>query len=65
MWWLDSDPHGHPESAAQGHAGQLIAVVPEHQAVVAVGSVPTDETGDVSGSVMWSLVHDVIVSALT
>jgi CubicO group peptidase (beta-lactamase class C family) len=38
MWWMDTDSHGHPAWLAKGSLGQLIAVVPEHQLVVAVGS---------------------------
>ena len=64
MWWLDIDSHGHPAWAAQGHAGQLVAVVPEHRLVVAIGSVPTVDTGEISGGVVWSLVNEVIVPAL-
>ena len=45
MWWLDIDPHGHPTWVARGSGGQLIAVVPEHQLVVAIGSVPTNDIG--------------------
>ena len=43
MWWMDHDSHGHPAWLAKGSLGQLIAVVPEHQLVVAVGSVPTKD----------------------
>jgi len=43
MWWMDTDSHGHPAWLAKGSLGQLIAVVPEHQLVVAVGSVPTKD----------------------
>ena len=50
MWWLDIDSHGHPAWAAEGHAGQLVAVVPEHRLVVAIGSVPTVDTGEISGA---------------
>ena len=63
MWWLDIDLHGHPAWLAQGWAGQLIAVVPEHQLVVAIGSVPTAEM-DLAGYNMWLWVNDVIMPAL-
>jgi CubicO group peptidase (beta-lactamase class C family) len=63
MWWLDIDPHGHPTWVARGAAGQLIAVVPEHQLVVAIGSVPTDDLA-LDGNDMWLWVSDVIVPAL-
>jgi CubicO group peptidase (beta-lactamase class C family) len=61
MWWLDIDQHGHPAWVARGAAGQLIAVVPEHQLVVAVGSVPTD---DIEGGDPWPFVNEAIVPAL-
>ena len=63
MWWLDIDPHGHTTWVARGWGGQLIAVVPEHQLVVAIGSVPTNDT-DLGGDDMWLWVNDVIVPAL-
>jgi CubicO group peptidase (beta-lactamase class C family) len=63
MWWLDIDQHGHPSWVARGAAGQLIAVVPEHQLVVAIGSVPTSDMG-LDGNDMWLWVSDVIVPAL-
>ena len=63
MWWLDIDPHGHPTWVARGSEGQLIAVVPEHQLVVAIGSVPTNDMG-LDGNDMWLWVSDVIVPAL-
>jgi CubicO group peptidase (beta-lactamase class C family) len=61
MWWLDIDQHGHVAWVARGAAGQLIAVVPEHQLVVAIGSVPTD---DIEGTDPWPFVNEVIVPAL-
>jgi CubicO group peptidase (beta-lactamase class C family) len=63
MWWLDIDPHGHTTWVARGWGGQLIAVVPEHQLVVAVGSVPTNDMA-LEGNDMWLWVNDVIVPAL-
>jgi CubicO group peptidase (beta-lactamase class C family) len=63
MWWLDIDLHGHPTWVARGSNGQLIAVVPEHQLVVAIGSVPTNDMG-LEGNDMWLWVNDVIVTAL-
>jgi CubicO group peptidase (beta-lactamase class C family) len=63
MWWLDIDQHGHTTWVARGSNGQLIAVVPEHQLVVAIGSVPTNEIG-LEGNDMWLWVNDVIVPAL-
>jgi CubicO group peptidase (beta-lactamase class C family) len=63
MWWLDIDPHGHPTWVARGWGGQLIAVVPEHRLVVAIGSVPTNDRG-LEGNDMWLWVSDVIVPAL-
>jgi CubicO group peptidase (beta-lactamase class C family) len=61
MWWLDIDQHCHSAWVARGAAGQLIAVVPEHQLVVAIGSVPTD---DIEGEDPWPVVNEVIVPAL-
>jgi CubicO group peptidase (beta-lactamase class C family) len=61
MWWLDIDQHGHPAWVARGWGGQVIGVVPEHQLVVAIGSVPTD---DIEGTDPWPLVNEVIVPAL-
>jgi CubicO group peptidase (beta-lactamase class C family) len=63
MWWLDIDPHGHPTWVARGSEGQLIAVVPEHHLVVAIGSVPTNDMG-LDGNDMWLWVNDAIVPAL-
>jgi CubicO group peptidase (beta-lactamase class C family) len=63
MWWLDIDPHGHTTWVARGWGGQLIAVVPEHQLVVAIGSVPTNDMA-LEGNDMWLWVNDVIVTAL-
>jgi CubicO group peptidase (beta-lactamase class C family) len=62
MWWLDIDPHGHPTWVARGFAGQLIAVVPEHQLVVVIGSVPTKDSA-LEGTDMWLWVNDAIVPA--
>jgi CubicO group peptidase (beta-lactamase class C family) len=59
MWWLDIDTHGHTTWIARGTNGQLIAVVPEHQLVVTVGSVPTDDLG-IDGD-LWTWINDVIV----
>jgi CubicO group peptidase (beta-lactamase class C family) len=61
MWWLDIDQHGHPAWVARGWGGQVIGVVPEHQLVVAIGSVPTD---DMAGEDPWPFVNEVIVPAL-
>jgi CubicO group peptidase (beta-lactamase class C family) len=61
MWWLDIDQHGHPAWVARGWGGQVIGVLPEHQLVVAIGSVPTDES---AGKDPWPLVNEVIVPAL-
>jgi CubicO group peptidase (beta-lactamase class C family) len=63
MWWLEIDQHGHAAWLARGAAGQLIAVVPEHQLVVAIGSVPTSDMG-LDGTDMWLWVSEVIVPAL-
>jgi CubicO group peptidase (beta-lactamase class C family) len=63
MWWLDIDPHGHPAWVARGFDGQLIVVVPEHQLVVAIGSVATNEMG-LEGYDMLLWVNDVIAPAL-
>jgi CubicO group peptidase (beta-lactamase class C family) len=61
MWWLDIDQHGHPAWVARGWGGQVIGVVPEHELVVAIGSVPTEE---IVGEDPWPLVNEVIVPAL-
>jgi CubicO group peptidase (beta-lactamase class C family) len=63
MWWLDIDQHGHQVRIASGFAGQLIAVVPEHHLVVAIGAVPTDDAA-LAGDNMWLWVSDVIAPAL-
>jgi CubicO group peptidase (beta-lactamase class C family) len=61
MWWIDIDSHGHPAWFAKGSLGQLIAVVPEHQLVVVVGTVPTkDHFGDPDASF---LLNEVIAPA--
>jgi CubicO group peptidase (beta-lactamase class C family) len=62
MWWLFLDSHGHPTWIARGTNGQLIAVVPEHQLVVAIGSIPTNDIG-IDGDI-WPWVNDLIVPAL-
>ena len=56
---MDNDPHGHPTWLAKGSLGQLIAVVPEHQLVVAVGSVPTK---DYSGPADVSFLLNEVIS---
>lgn len=61
MWWLDIDQHGHTAWVARGWAGQLIAVVPEHQLVVAIGAVPTNDMANTDD--IWLWVSDVIVPA--
>jgi CubicO group peptidase (beta-lactamase class C family) len=63
MWWLDLDAHGHQIWVASGHNGQLIAITPEHQLVVAIGSMPTTDMAT-SASAVWPLVNEVIVPAL-
>jgi CubicO group peptidase (beta-lactamase class C family) len=63
MWWLDIDPHGHPAWVARGFDGQLIVVVPEHQLVVAIGSVATNQMG-LEGYDMLLWVNDVIAPAV-
>jgi CubicO group peptidase (beta-lactamase class C family) len=63
MWWRDIDQHGHPTWIAQGFAGQLIAVVPEHQLVVAIGSVPTRDL-QLAGTDMWLWINDAVGPAL-
>ena len=47
---------------ARGTNGQLIAVVPEHQLVVAIGSIPTNDIG-IDGDI-WPWANDLIVPAL-
>jgi hypothetical protein len=42
--------------------GQLIAVVPEHHLVVAIGSVPTANMAEITD--VWFVVNGVIVPAL-
>ena len=63
MWWLDLDVHGHQIWVARGAFGQVIAIVPEHRLVVAIGAVPTTdmETGP---DAVWPLVNEVIVPSL-
>jgi CubicO group peptidase (beta-lactamase class C family) len=63
MWWLDIDLHGHPAWLARGSEGQLIAVVPQHRLVVAVGSVPTKDYSIPDLDVSF-LLTDVIYPAL-
>jgi hypothetical protein len=46
-----------------GGDSDTIAAVPEHQLVVAIGSVPTGDMG-LDASDMWLWVNDVIVPAL-
>jgi hypothetical protein len=41
----------------------LIAITPEHQLVVAIGSMPTTDMAT-SASAVWPLVNEVIVPAL-
>lgn len=63
MWWLDIDQHGHPAWVGRGFAGQLIAVVPEHRLVVAIGSVPSNDMA-LDGTDMWLWINDAIAPAL-
>jgi CubicO group peptidase (beta-lactamase class C family) len=63
MWWLDLDVHGHHIWAARGAYGQVIAIVPEHRVVVAIGSVPTADMGTDPNEV-WPLINEVIVPTL-
>jgi CubicO group peptidase (beta-lactamase class C family) len=63
MWWLDLDVHGHQIWAARGAYGQVIAIVPEHRLVVAIGSVPTTDMATDPDEV-WPLVNEVIVPTL-
>jgi len=63
MWWLDIDVHGHPAWLARGSEGQLIAVVPQHRLVVAVGSVPTKDYSIPDSDVSF-LLTDAIYPAL-
>jgi len=63
MWWLDIDLHGHPAWLARGSEGQLIAVVPQHRLVVAVGSVPTKDYSIPDSDVSF-LLTDAIYPAL-
>jgi CubicO group peptidase (beta-lactamase class C family) len=62
MWWLDIDQHGHTAWVARGWGGQVIAVVPEHQLVVAIGAVPTNDMENTND--MWLWVSDIIAPAL-
>ncbi|HZL75734.1 MAG TPA: hypothetical protein VFB83_10195, partial [Propionibacteriaceae bacterium] len=50
-------------SAARGALGQVIAIAPEHQTVVAIGSVPTTDLATGADEV-WPLVNEVIVPSL-
>jgi CubicO group peptidase (beta-lactamase class C family) len=63
MWWLDLDVHGHQIWVARGSLGQVIAIAPEHQTVVAIGSVPTTDLATGADEV-WPLVNEVIVPSL-
>ncbi len=63
MWWLDLDVHGHQIWVARGALGQVIAIAPEHQTVVAIGSVPTTDLATGADEV-WPLVNEVIVPSL-
>jgi CubicO group peptidase (beta-lactamase class C family) len=63
MWWLDLDVHGHQIWVARGALGQVIAIAPEHQTVVAIGSVPTTDLATGTDEV-WPLVNEVIVPSL-
>jgi CubicO group peptidase (beta-lactamase class C family) len=63
MWWLDLDIHGHQIWVARGALGQVIAIAPEHQTVVAIGSVPTTDIATGTDAV-WPLVNEVIVPSL-
>jgi len=60
---LNRLPDPHTTWVARGRGGQLIAVVPEHQLVVVIGSVPTNDMAP-EGNDMWLWVSDVIVPAL-
>jgi len=52
MWSLDIESHTHRAWLAFGDAGQIIAVIPEDRLVIAIGSVPTDETGAIDGGIV-------------
>ena len=70
MWWrmavipVTDNPRAHDTLIARGSEGQLIAIVPDRQLVVAVGSVPTKDYA-VSGSDVSFLLTEVILPALS
>ena len=70
MWWrmavipTTDNPTPHDTLIARGSEGQLIAIVPDRQLVVAVGSVPTKDYA-IAGSDVSFLLGDVILPALS
>ena len=70
MWWrmavipTTDNPTPHDTLIARGSEGQLIAIVPDRQLVVAVGSVPTKDYA-IAGSDVSFLLSDVILPALS
>ena len=70
MWWrmpvipVTDNPTPHDTLIARGSEGQLIAIVPNRQLVVAVGSVPTKDYA-VAGSDVSFLLTEVILPALS
>ena len=70
MWWrmpvipVTDNPTPHDTLIARGSEGQLIAIVPDRQLVVAVGSVPTKDYA-VAGSDVSFLITEVILPALS
>ena len=71
MWWRMAvipvtrhhNPTPHDTLIARGSEGQLIAIVPDRQLVVAVGSVPTKDYAIASSDVSF-LLREVILPAL-
>lgn len=64
LMWYRISVGGREAYAAQGRAGQLVAVFPDLQVVVAIASVETAE-GLMTYEDPWSIVTDVILPAVS
>ena len=60
MWWLETDQGGKAIWAAEGSDGQLIAVVPDRQVVVAIGSVPTKDYATSHSDVLYLAINTIL-----